>query len=84
MMKDMWDYLIALLDDANDFSWTVAKASHAVNLCRIQQGKINNYSKVEQIDRVRWLIHREKVTQTHRCPEKYSYKEHNVYAIPLL
>ena len=26
----MLDYLIALLDDSNDFSWQAAKASHAV------------------------------------------------------
>ena len=29
----MLDYLIFSLDDANDFSWTSAKASHAVLLC---------------------------------------------------
>ena len=26
----MLSYLISLLDDANDFSWSVAKACHAV------------------------------------------------------
>ena len=35
-IKDsMLDYLVALFDDANDFSWDVAKASHAILLCRI-------------------------------------------------
>ena len=29
----MLDYLIALLDDSNDFLWQAAKASHAVLLC---------------------------------------------------
>ena len=29
----MLDYLIALLDDTNDFTWQLAKASHAVLLC---------------------------------------------------
>ena len=29
----MLDYLIALLDDTNDFSWQSAKASHAILLC---------------------------------------------------
>ena len=28
----MLDYLIALLDDSKDFSWSAAKASHAVPL----------------------------------------------------
>ena len=31
--NSMLDYLIALFDDANDFSWDAAKASHAVLLC---------------------------------------------------
>ena len=38
--QHMLDYLVALMDDANDFSWTSAKASHAVLLCRMEQGKI--------------------------------------------
>ena len=35
----MLDYFIALLDDSNDFSWQAAKASHAVLLCRMEQGE---------------------------------------------
>ena len=31
----MLDYLIVLLDDANDFSWQ--SASHAVLLCRMER-----------------------------------------------
>ena len=49
----MLDYLIALSDDANDFSWQSAKASHAVLLCRMEQGEITNWSETEKIDRVR-------------------------------
>ena len=49
----MLDYLIALLDEANDFSWQSAKASHAVLLCRIEQGEISNWSETDKIDRVR-------------------------------
>ena len=33
----MLDYVIDLLDDATDFSWGSAKASHAVLLCRMEQ-----------------------------------------------
>ena len=41
-IKDsMLDYLVSLFDDANDFSWDAAKASHAVLLCRMEEG-INN------------------------------------------
>ena len=53
-LKDcMLDYLIALLDDANGFSWQSAKASHAVLLWRMEQGEIANWSETEKIDRVR-------------------------------
>ena len=53
VQNSMLVYLIALFDDANDFSWDTAKASHAVLLCRMEQGEIKNYAQVEQIDRVR-------------------------------
>ena len=49
----MLDYLVSLLDDAQDFSWEAAKASHAVLLCRMEQGEIENYSQVVKIDRSR-------------------------------
>ena len=41
----MLDYVIILLDDANDFSWSSAKASHRVLLCRIEQGEVAGWSK---------------------------------------
>ena len=49
----MLDYLIALLDDSNDFSWAAAKASHAVLLCRMEQGEISGYTQTDLVDRVR-------------------------------
>ena len=49
----MLDYLVSLLDDAQDFSWEAAKASHAVLLCRMEQGEIANYSQFDKIDRIR-------------------------------
>ena len=49
----MLDYLIALLDDSNDFSWSAAKASHAVLLCRMEQGEISEYTQTDLVDRVR-------------------------------
>ena len=51
--EHMLDYLIQLLEDANDFSWDAAKASHAVLLCRMEQGDVKNYMQVEKIDRIR-------------------------------
>ena len=44
----MLEFLISLLDDSNDFSWCAAKASHAVLLCRMEQGEIQNYTKVDK------------------------------------
>ena len=38
----MLDYLISLLDDSNDFSWQATKASHAVLLCRMEQGEVTS------------------------------------------
>ena len=49
----MLDYLINLLEDATDFSWASAKASHAVLLCRMEQGEITSWAETEKIDRVR-------------------------------
>ena len=44
----MLDYVIDLLDDATDFSWASAKASHAVLLCRMEQGEIKSWSDTEK------------------------------------
>ena len=53
LKSHMLNYLIELLDDAQDFSWTVAKASHAVLLCRMEQGEVSDHDQVERIDRIR-------------------------------
>ena len=53
LRQHMLDYLIALMDDANDFSWPAAKASHAVLLCRMEQGEISNFSDTMAIERIR-------------------------------
>ena len=49
----MLDYLISLLDDSNDLSWSSAKACHAVLLCRMEQGEIKDYTQTDLTDRVR-------------------------------
>ena len=53
MRSCMLDYIISLMDDANDFSWGVAKASHVVLLCRMEQGEIQDHSQTEKIYIVR-------------------------------
>ena len=49
----MLNYLISLLDDANDFSWSAAKACHAVLLCHMEQGEIKDFTQTKAIDRVK-------------------------------
>ena len=47
--ESMLDYLIALFDDANEFTLDAAKASHAMLLSRMEQGEVNDYLQVEKI-----------------------------------
>ena len=42
----MLDYVINLLDDATDFSWASAKASHFALLCRMEQGEITGWTEI--------------------------------------
>ena len=49
----MLEYMIALMDDANDFSWSSAKASHAVLLCRMEQGKVTSNADTVAIECIR-------------------------------
>ena len=51
--EHLLDYLIALTEDAHDFSWDVARASHAVLLCRMEQGEVKNYTETEKLDQIR-------------------------------
>ena len=54
----MLDYLISLFDDANDFSWDVAKASHAILLCRMEQGEIKYYTEVKKLTELGGQTHK--------------------------
>ena len=40
------------MEDANDFSWQAAKASHAVLLCRMEEGKVE-WHETHKLDRIR-------------------------------
>ena len=51
LKQHMLEYLITLMDDANDFSWTLAKVSHAVLLCCMEQ--VKDFSDTASIDRIR-------------------------------
>ena len=65
--KFMLAYLISLLDDANDFSWDVAKASHVVLLCRMEQGEV---VRCKEIDKINWI--RRANAQRHISQSQYS------------
>ena len=53
LRENMLDYMILLFDNANDFSWDAANASHMVLLCRMEQGEVKDYSQTEKIDHIR-------------------------------
>ena len=50
--QQMLSYLCDLMEDANDFSWASAKASHAVLLCEMERGTLE-WANTERIDRIR-------------------------------
>ena len=41
--ENMLDYL---LEDAQDFFWASAKASHAVFLCRMEQEEVRKWNEI--------------------------------------
>ena len=81
----MLDYMISLFDDANDFSWNAAKASHAVLLCRMEQGEVKDYSQTEKIDKIRRAnAQRHNVTTFSNQNPKKSNPKHMNYVITML
>ena len=72
--EHMLDYVIDLMDDATDFSWALAKASHAVLLCRMEQEEIRSWSVTEKIDRVH-LAQRYNTSESsdQRAQDKHSW-----------
>ena len=79
----MLNYLISLLDDANDFSWSAAKACQAVLLCRMEQGEIKDFTQTEAIDRVRRAHAQRHVTQSSQNQSKnFSRRDKNVKSMP--
>ena len=57
----MLEYLADLMEDAHDFSWASAKGSHAVLLCKMEEGKIQ-WTDTHKIDRIR-RAHAQRFTQ---------------------
>ena len=56
------------MEDANDFSWQAAKASHAVLLCRMEEGKVE-WHETHKLDRIRRAHAQRGVSQTSRGVE---------------
>ena len=48
----MLEYLSEIMEDANHFSWQSAKASHAVLLYRMEEGKVE-WHETHKLDRIR-------------------------------
>ena len=42
-----------LSNHMHEFSWDAARASHAVLLCRMEQGEVKNHTKTKKLDRIR-------------------------------
>ena len=72
LRKHMLEYLISIMDDANDFSWTSARASQVVLLCRMEQGEVRDYSDTSAIDRIRRANAQKHVPNTQTAGLAYS------------
>ena len=79
--EHMLDYLIALMEDANDFSWDVARASHAVLLCRMEQGEVKNDTETEKLDRMRRANAQRHVANVARKPQIFKRKPKVKYSL---
>ena len=53
IQQHILDYMISLMDDANDFSWISAKTRHAVLLCHMEQGEVKSCADILAIDGIR-------------------------------
>ena len=50
--NQMLEYLSDLMEDSHDFGWAAAKSSHAVLLCKMEEGRVH-WNQVDKIDRIR-------------------------------
>ena len=62
------------MEDANDFSWDAARASHAVLLCRMEQGEVKGYSEIDKLDRIRRANGQRHVTTSPNEAQNYQKK----------
>ena len=48
----MLEYLAEIMEDSHDFGWAAVKGSHAVLLCKMEEGRVT-WDETHKIDRVR-------------------------------
>ena len=77
-LTGMLDYLISLLDDANNFSWDAAKASHAVLICWIEQSEIKDYTQTDKIDQIRRANAQRHLPYANNCQQHSKLMRHVV------
>ena len=65
----MLQYLGDIMEDAFDFSWQSAKASHAVLLCEMERGKVT-WQDTTRIDRVRRVMPKNTRAQVNKAGVK--------------
>ena len=70
--ENMLQYLADLMEDATDFSWASAKASHAVLLCEMERGSLK-WSDTTRIDRIR-RAHAQKLFQV-KLGQKFRFQK---------
>ena len=64
-------HMLDYMDDANNVSWILAKASHAVLLCRMEQGEVASYADISAIDRIRRANAQKHVPHSQVYPQKF-------------
>ena len=52
MKNKMLEYLAEIMEDSHDFGWAAAKGTHAVILCKMEEGRVT-LDETHEIDRVR-------------------------------
>ena len=66
----MW-YLHDLMEDATDFTWSSAKAAHAVLLCEMERGTVS----WSDTNRIGWIRRAHVQTHTHFGRQNWAKKD---------
>ena len=75
----MLEYLSEIMEDSHDFGWAAAKGSHAVLLCKMEEGRIT-WDETHKINRVR-RAYAHRSTSSHQNTQsnkKSANKDHSM------